>query len=69
MYSKGWATSAGTFVPGEVAVTGQLGLLGGTGMNAKINGDIKAEEILPPDGEAILITITSSAPMKIEVPD
>ena len=70
VFSKGWLRT-NQFGTGADVVVGQsaLALLGGTGPNANIQGDLEARVYLSPDGLASLTTVKLSNPIKVYVPD
>jgi len=69
VYTKGFIVT-GVFGVGADFVLGTThhAVLGGSGLNAYSNGDVKGEIFLSPDGLASLTTLTFSNPIKIEVP-
>ena len=70
VYTKGWFTAGKQFGVGKDFVVGKtrMAILGGSGLNAKINGDLTGESFLSPDGLASLLIVNLSSPIQIDVP-
>lgn len=70
VFSKGWLRTGQLGLGGDYIVTrSTLALLGGTGPNTSVAGDIEAQTHLSPDGSSFLTTLKFSNPIRIFVPD
>jgi len=70
VFSKGWLRAGQLGVGGDVVLgRSVLAVLGGTGPNTTLRGDLKAHVHLSPDGLASLTIIELSNPIQIYVPD